>query len=82
MPADNSAQLRIPPQFVEGERAILGGLLIDNDPLPKVVAVLDSDDFYKEAHRQIFNAVRHLFEKNEPVDWLTLTAALKESGSL
>lgn len=82
MPEQNSPQLRQPPQFVEGERAILGGLLLDNDALPKVVAILTADDFYREAHRHIFNAIIDLFNKNEPVDWLTLTSALKESGLL
>jgi len=67
---------------VEGERAILGGLLLDNDALPKVVAVLSADDFYREAHRHIFTTITTLFNRNEPVDWLTLTSALKETGQL
>lgn len=51
MSADSNSQLRTPPQFLEGERAILGGLLLDNDALPKVMAALTVDDFYREAHR-------------------------------
>ncbi len=82
MSADSNSQLRTPPQFLEGERAILGGLLLDNDALPKVVAALTIDDFYKESHRIIFSAMVDLFNKNEPVDWLTLTAILKEKGQL
>ncbi|HMK36571.1 MAG TPA: replicative DNA helicase [Desulfomonilaceae bacterium] len=82
MPPENSSQLRVPPQFLEGERAILGGLLIDNDALPKVVSVLAADDFYRESHRNVFQAILRLFNKNEPVDWITLTAALKEVGQL
>ena len=72
--------MRVPPQFLEGERAILGGLLLDNDALPKVIAVLSPDDFYREAHRNIFKAMTELFNENEPVDWITLTAVLKETG--
>jgi replicative DNA helicase len=82
MPPENSNQLRVPPQFLEGERAILGGLLIDNEALPKVMAVLSEDDFYRENHRSVYRAMSGLFAKNEPVDWLTLTATLKEEGLL
>jgi replicative DNA helicase len=82
MPADSSTSVRIPPQFLEGERAILGGLLIDNKALPKVMAVLHEDDFYREVHRNIFRSMKALFESNEPVDWLTLTNILKKEGLL
>ncbi len=82
MPAEPTGQMRVPPQFLEGERAILGGLLLDNDALPKVMAVLSPDDFYREAHRNIFKAMMELFNKNEPVDWITLTAILKEQALL
>ncbi|MFH1116340.1 MAG: replicative DNA helicase [Pseudomonadota bacterium] len=82
MSQERSSQLRMPPQFVEGERAILGGLLLDNDALPKVVATLSEDDFYREAHRNIFSTITALFNRNEPVDWLTLTSALREQGLL
>ncbi|MCX5874519.1 MAG: replicative DNA helicase [Deltaproteobacteria bacterium] len=80
MAQDNNAHIRTPPQFLEGERAILGGLLIDNDALPKVLAILTPDDFYREAHRNIVKSIVDLFNKNEPVDLITLTAALKEKG--
>ncbi len=82
MSQENSTEIRLPPQFLEGERAILGGLLIDNDALPKVLATLSADDFYREAHRNVYKAVTDLFNRNEPVDWVTLTAALKEAGLL
>lgn len=82
MPADNNANVKVPPQFVEGERAVLGGLLLDNDMLPRVVAILKPEDFYREAHRHIFAAIVQLFTRNEPADWLTLTAALKTAGLL
>jgi len=82
MPAEASGTTRIPPQFLEGERAILGGLLIDNDALPKVAAMLSAEDFYREAHRHVYKAVLDLFNNNEPVDWITLTASLKKSGLL
>jgi replicative DNA helicase len=82
MPAESSGPLKIPPQFPEGERAILGGLLLDNDALPKVVAVLQPEDFYREPHRAMYRAILHLFNRSEPVDWITITAALKEAEAL
>ncbi len=82
MPADPSGPLKVPPQFVEGERAILGGLLLDNDQLSRIMAAVSSDDFYRDAHRTIFKAMAELFNRNEPVDWVTLTATLKEQGLL
>ncbi|MCA1962189.1 MAG: replicative DNA helicase [Desulfomonile sp.] len=82
MPADTEAQIRVPPQFLEGERAILAGLLIDNDALAKVMALLDSSDFYREPHRLIFQAMAKLFDKGEPVDWVTVTSILQQEGTL
>jgi len=82
MPSEKDDQIRLPPQFLEGERAILGGILLDNDALPKVMATLAADDFYREAHRYVFQAITELFSRNEPADWLTLTAALKKEGLL
>jgi replicative DNA helicase len=72
----------MPPQFLEGERAILGGLLIDNSALAKVMAILETGDFYREANRLIYKAVKDLFELNEPVDWLTLSEQLRKDGAL
>jgi replicative DNA helicase len=82
MSNDTGGSLRLPPQFPEGEKAILGGLLLDNDALPKVMALLSPDDFYREAHRSVFRAMSDLSSRNAPVDWITLTAALKEAGLL
>lgn len=82
MPAETKSQLRIPPHFAEGERAIIGGLLIDNDALPKVLSILLEEDFYREAHRLIFAAVTELFNRGEPVDWVTLTSQLQKTGCL
>ncbi len=82
MSPDTGDKIKLPPQFLEGERAILGGLLLDNDALPKVLSVLSPEDFYREGHRYIFETMIDLFNRNEPVDWLTLTAALKAQGRL
>ncbi len=82
MSSETGDKIRLPPQFLEGERAILGGLLLDNDALPKVLSILSPADFYREGHRYVFETMIDLFNRNEPVDWLTLTAALKANGRL
>lgn len=82
MQSEVNNSLRVPPHLIEGERAILGGLLVDNDALPKVLAVLQEDDFYRENHRHIFRAMVQLFDRGEPVDWITLTSELNGAGIL
>ena len=79
LPHNKKADMpKTPPRFTEGERAILGGLLLDPDAAAKVIGTLDADDFYTEAHRICYAAIQELFERNQPVDYVTLTAALKQ----
>lgn len=59
----------------------MGGLLIDNEALPKVMSVLSVDDFYKETHRDLYRAIMDLFEKGQPVDLVTITRALQDAGT-
>ena len=73
---------KIPPQQIEAEQSLLGGLLIDNDGLPQALEVLKGDEFYREAHRVIYAAVQDLFERAEPVDLVTIAALLAERNEL
>lgn len=73
---------RVPPQNIEAEQSILGAILLDNDALSKVLEVLSPEDFYRESHRKIFDAMIELFEKNEAVDLITVTDSLKRSNEL
>src|SRR5208337_479073 len=76
---DLSAELRkIPPQQIEAEQSLLGGIMVDSSGLPSALEVLKGDEFYKESHRIIFKAIQDLFESNEPVDILTVTNLLEE----
>ncbi|OGQ04957.1 MAG: replicative DNA helicase [Deltaproteobacteria bacterium RIFCSPLOWO2_12_FULL_44_12] len=74
--------MKLPPQNLEAERAVLGGMLIDNEAIHRVVEFLEPDDFYKEAHRKIYQAVLDLYQANEPSDLVTITNLLKSNGSL
>ncbi len=75
-------QLKLPPQNQEAEQSILGSMLIDNESIHRVVEVLSADDFYREGHRRIFNAVIALYQRNEPSDLVTVTTELKTAGAL
>ena len=76
------AEHRLPPQNLEAEMSVLGGILLENEALNRALELLRPDDFYREAHRNIFAALIELSERNEPADLVTLTAVLKEQGSL
>ena len=68
---------RIPPQSLEGEQAVLGAMLIDRVAIEKAAEILRAEDFYRDAHRVIFEAILALVEKDEPVDLLTVREQLR-----
>ena len=57
---------KLPPQNIEAEQSILGGVLIENYAVNKVMEVLTPDDFYRESHRKIYKALIDLSERDEP----------------
>ena len=69
---------RIPPQNLEAEVSVLGAVLQETGALLKALEILQPADFYREAHRKIFDACRSLFERNEPVDLVTLANELMQ----
>jgi replicative DNA helicase len=73
---------RLPPQNIEAEQCVLGGILIEDQAILKVVEFLRPEDFYKESHSIIYNAILDLFNRNEPQDLVTVHNALKSSGKL
>ena len=81
-PELETASFKLPPQNIEAEQSILGGVLIENDALNTVVEFLEDGDFYREAHQKIFKSMIALSEKNEPLDLITLTNELKKKKEL
>ena len=74
---------KLPPQNIEAEQSLLGALLIDKDAIVTVGEILKTGDFYKsEQHGSIYSAILELFEKREPIDLVTVTEKLKQSGNL
>ena len=73
---------KIPPQNIEAERSVLGAILLDKDAVIKVSDILQPEDFYKEDHQEIYEAILELFEKRSPVDLVTLTDHLEKKKKL
>lgn len=73
---------RIPPQNLEAEQSLLGAILIDKGALLRVQDAVRADDFYKQAHADVFEAMLELSERREPIDLLSLTNRLNEKGKL
>ncbi|MEE9614589.1 MAG: replicative DNA helicase [Thermodesulfobacteriota bacterium] len=75
---------RVPPHNIEAEQSVLGSVLIDKEAINKALELLspDGDDFYHEVHGKIFKGMVSLFEKNTPVDPVTLTDLFKDSDLL
>jgi len=73
---------RVPPQNLEAEKSVLGGILLENRAIQKVLEVLLEGDFYRDAHRRIFQAMVDIHERNEPVDLITLTEEVNRKGWL
>ncbi|HPG38040.1 MAG TPA: replicative DNA helicase [bacterium] len=74
--------VRMPPQSIDAEIAVLGGMMMDAQALSTVMEKLDDTAFYKEAHKKIFLAGRSLYERNEPVDILTMANELEKQNAL
>jgi len=73
---------KLPPQNVEAEQSVLGGILIENDAINKVLEILTPEDFYRDAHRRIYNALINLSARDEPADLITLTNELRNIDQL
>ncbi|WP_457574592.1 replicative DNA helicase [Desulfolithobacter sp.] len=72
----------LPPQNVEAEQAVLGTVLIQDGSLIKIIEILEPEDFYREAHKLIYQAMVQLFEKREPHDLITVTNLLNDQNKL
>jgi len=75
---------KIPPHDIEAERAILGGVMMDNNSLADVLEILEADgsDFYQTGHRILFQTILSLIDKGTPADSITICSALDGSGNL
>lgn len=79
---DSSGFDRTPPQDLEAEQSVLGGMILSQRAIDDVSNVLAAGDFYRPAHETIFRAIVSMRAKNEPVDPITLAAELSKDGDL
>lgn len=70
------------PHNLEAEKSVLGAILINNHAFNQAAEVIDAQDFFRDAHRRIFDRMVALNERNEPVDFVTLTDELRRAGDL
>ncbi len=73
---------RTPPNSVEAEQSVLGGLLLENAAWDRIADVVTEADFYRADHRTIFQHIAQLIEQNRPADSLTVTESLERSGKV
>ncbi|BEV35330.1 replicative DNA helicase [Synechococcus sp. M16CYN] len=72
----------IPPQNLEAEEAVLGGILLDPDAISRVADVLQPEAFYLNAHQEIFRTALMLYSQGKPTDLTSIAAWLADTGSL
>ena len=74
--------VKVPPHSIEAEQSILGGLMLNNNSWDKIADRITENDFYRQDHRVIFNAMSSLINRQQPLDTLTLAEALKTQNKL
>ena len=77
-----SAFERTPPQNIEAEQCVLGGMLLSKDAIADVVEALKSGDFYRPAHSAVYDVITDLYGRGEPADAVTVGAELSRLGEL
>lgn len=80
--ADPTSQLRLPPQAIEAEKALLGAIMLKSECMYDISDSLSHTSFYVEKHRHIYKAMVELFSKSEPIDVLSVSARLKATKAI
>jgi replicative DNA helicase len=78
----NLGEARVPPQNIEAEMSVLGSLMLDKDAIIKMADFVRPDDFYKDAHKLVYETMLELYEDREPIDVLSLSNKLEEKKQL
>jgi replicative DNA helicase len=73
---------KLPPSNVDAEQAVIGSLLLDRDALVKISGFLLPDDFFRDSHRVVYEAMLELYRRNEPVDIVTVADELERNEEL
>ena len=81
-PDDGPGMDRMPPQDVDAERSVLGGMLLSKDAIADVLELVRGVDYYRPAHELIHDAILDLFGRGEPADAITVADELTKRGNL
>ncbi|NJP91549.1 replicative DNA helicase [Nonomuraea sp. FMUSA5-5] len=73
---------RTPPNNIEAEQSVLGGMLLSKDAIADVVEILRSDDFYRPAHQMVYDVITDLYGRGEPADAVTVFDELQKRGEM
>ena len=73
---------RVPPQNIDAEMSVLGGMMLSKDAIADVIEILRAADFYRPAHASVYDVVVELFGRGDPADAVTVGAELKRKGEL
>ncbi len=79
---NSSQSARIPPQAIEVEQAVLGSMLLQKEAIGKAIEIIDKDCFYRDDHQKIFEVLVDLYDKNQPVDIITVSEELTSRKQL
>ncbi|HEX2967426.1 MAG TPA: replicative DNA helicase [Syntrophorhabdaceae bacterium] len=74
--------MRVPPQNIEAEQSLLGGLLIDSESMNKVADIVTPLDFYRDSHSKIFSLMTDLYERSDAIDMITISSLARDRGML
>lgn len=74
--------LRVPPHSEEAEQSVLGSLMLDKDAITRIADIVKPEDFYRDIHGMIFEAMLELYEAREPIDVLSVANRLEEKGQI
>ncbi|UZW14272.1 replicative DNA helicase [Clostridium pasteurianum] len=77
-----AAPLRSLPQNIEAEQSVLGSMILDKNAIAEAAEILRGDDFYRENHKLIFNSIIDLYQRDIPVDMITLIEHLRSTEKL
>ncbi|MFG1948388.1 replicative DNA helicase [Nonomuraea sp. NPDC048826] len=73
---------RTPPNNIEAEQSVLGGMLLSKDAIADVIEIIRSDDFYRPAHQMVFDVITDLYGRGEPADAVTVFDELQKRGEM
>jgi replicative DNA helicase len=73
---------RVPPHNIDAEQSVLGAMILDKEAIVMSTELIRGEDFYKEAHKEIYDAIIALYSRDEPVDLVTLSEELGQRQTL